>query len=140
MITFSWHEPFDNGGSSIQEYELEITRVIDSFVDTKAVVNALQYSYNLAEGLVAGREYSVRLRAKNYYTQYFSQVGSWSASSIYFSSDLPQPVASLSFTGRSKTDVAVNWSYLPSDADKGYSTINPYYLLYMDDCQGGEFS
>ena len=27
-----------------------------------------------------------------------------------------------------------------SDNDKGYSTIDPYYLLWLDDCNGGSFS
>jgi len=58
----------------------------------KTIVNSLKYNFVKAEGLLSKREYSFRVRAKNYYTNYFTKVGTWSAASIFFSSDLPKPI------------------------------------------------
>ena len=41
---------------------------------------------------------------------------------------------------RTKTDATISWT-LHTDPDaKGHSTIDPYYMLWVDDCRGGLFS
>jgi hypothetical protein len=58
MIEFYWNEPYDNGGTSITQYELSIFRVSDSSVQTVIVINANRYIYSSAAlGFMAGREY-----------------------------------------------------------------------------------
>jgi hypothetical protein len=84
----------------------------------------------------------IKLRAKNFYTNYYSlgNLSPWSAESTFYSSDLPQPVPTMYFSDRTKTDATIHWAHLTSEADLGFSTINVYYLLWIDDCAGGPFS
>ena len=35
------------------------------------------------------------------------------------------------------TDVTILWNLLTTEELKGYSTIDPFYLLWIDDCKGG---
>lgn len=46
----------------------------------------------------------------------------------------------LTFTDRTSTGAIINWSLFTDQQSKGYSTIAPYYLLWLDDCQGGSIS
>jgi hypothetical protein len=89
--------------------------------------------------MVEGHEYRFKLRAKNFYTHYYSigHLSPWGADSTFFSSDLPQTVKELTFRDRTKTDATIEWTLHTSDADKGYSTIDVLYLLWVDNCQGG---
>lgn len=136
-IQFYWNAPFDNGGSEITEYELLITKVSDSSTLTKSIINSNQYLFNAAEGLASGLEYQFKIRAKNFITEFYSLTGDWSAVATFYSSDLPVRVSSLTQSGLTKTDVSVNWTLHSVDSDKGYSTTDPVYKLYMDDCNGG---
>jgi hypothetical protein len=70
-ITFSWKAPFDNGGTSIAEYELLITDSNSAEV-SKMITSSLQYEFTVEEGLVAGKEYKFKLRARNYFTYYYN--------------------------------------------------------------------
>lgn len=93
--------------------------------------------------MVAGHEYSIKVRAKNYYTNFYDLDGPYSGASTFYSSDLPKTVESgLSYdiSTRTKTDATISWTLHTDPAFKGYSTIDPYYLLWMDDCHGGLFS
>ena len=72
QIFFTWQEPFDNGGSKIDEYEMHITRHSDSQLLTKTIVNSLSFDFNVNEGLVSGYEYRIKLRARNFFTNYYS--------------------------------------------------------------------
>jgi hypothetical protein len=91
QIKFSWQAPLDSGGSTVQEYEILITRVSDSVTDTKFVINAKEYDFKPDFGLLPGQVYSIKIRATNFYTNYFNygSQAPWSASSIFYSSDLP---------------------------------------------------
>lgn len=92
--------------------------------------------------MVAGSKYKFKIRAKNFYTHYYSlgELAPWGAEAIFYSSDLPQTVSELTFTDRTKTDATIHWVHLSSESLKGYSTIDPSYLLWVDDCQGGALS
>lgn len=89
--------------------------------------------------MLAGNEYRFKIRAKNFYTHYYNlgDLAPWGAENTFYSSDLPQTVKELTFTNRTKTDATIVWEHLSSQALKGYSTIDPFYLLWVDDCQGG---
>lgn len=139
---FKWAEPFDNGGSEIQEYEIEVTLVEDSSTASVAVINSAEYDFTLGVGLLSGKEYSIRLRALNFFTKFYSVDGPWSAQSTFFASDLPLPVPEITYVDESltKTDVLLEWVLHTGDEEKGFSTIDPYYLLWMDNCQGGDFT
>lgn len=90
MIEFYWNEPFDNGGTSITSFEVEIVRVSDSNVQSITVINANRYQYSSSSlGFRAGEEYHIRVRARNFITQYYSLFGVWSATSTFYSSVLP---------------------------------------------------
>lgn len=94
-----------------------------------------------AEGLIAGTEYHFKTRAKNFFTHYYSKgdLSPWSATSVFYSSNLPETVQYLSFPAeyRLKTGAKIEWQHLDSEEKKGFSTIDVYYLLWVDDCQGG---
>lgn len=63
----------------------------DGDEQSKTIINALFYDYTPAEGMVPGREYRFKVRAKNFYTHYYSvgDLSPWGAESTFFSSDLP---------------------------------------------------
>jgi hypothetical protein len=104
--------------------------------ESKTIINSLQYDFTIAEGMEPGKNYTFKIRAKNFYTHYYSLGDSspWGASALFFSSDLPQPVSILTFDGRTKTDATIHWTLHTVASDKGYSTIDPYYLLWVDNC------
>ena len=140
LIYFYWNEPFDNGGTSITSYEVQILRVLDSDLKTFTVINSNEYVFDSVLGLLPGYEYQVKLRATNYITEYFSLAGgTWSPTITFYSSNLPKKVTSLTYTGLSKTGATLQWALFTSQADKGYSTTDPVYLLQMDDCKNGAF-
>jgi hypothetical protein len=136
QIYFTWQEPFDNGGSKIVEYEILITLVSDLSEVSKTIINALVFDFVPAEGMLPGYEYKFKIRAKNYFTHYYSVGDSspWSADSTFYSSDLPLTVSEVTFTDRTKTDATINWTLHTTELAKGYSTIEPYYLLWVDNC------
>ena len=142
MIYFTWSLSFDNGGSMIKEHEVHITRVSDSDETLISVVNASEFKYTAANGLTAGHEYLIKVRSLNFFTSYYNLVGPWSGASTFYSSNLPEPVTTLSYDigTRTKTDAKISWDLHTDPAKKGYSTIDPYYLLWIDDCHGGLFS
>lgn len=120
---------------------MHILRVADSLELLISVVNAAEFDFTASSGLVAGHEYSIKVRAKNFFTNYYSVDGPYSGESTFFSSNLPATVPSLVYdvATRTKTDATISWTLHTDPADKGYSTIDPYYLLWMDDCHGGLF-
>ena len=134
--------PFDNGGSEVKEHEIHITRVKDSKETLVSVVDSAEFKYTVADGFVAGHEYRIKVRAKNFFTNFYNLSGPWSGSSTFYSSNLPKPVSALTFNiaTRTKTDATISWVRHTDPADKGYSIIDPFYLLWMDDCHGGLFS
>ena len=79
------------------------------------------------------------MRAKNFYTNYYGigDQSPWSPVATFYSSDLPLTVSELTFTDRTQTDATIHWVHHEEEASKGYSTIDLYYLLWVDDCQGG---
>jgi hypothetical protein len=56
------------------------------------VVNSLEFKFTTADGMIPGREYEINIRAKNFYTKYFSLFAPFGAFKTFFSSILPQPV------------------------------------------------
>lgn len=82
------------------------------------------------------------MRAKNFYTKYFSLLAPYGPVSTFYSSILPKPVSKLTYSvaSRTKTDVVVDWQLHSNAEDKGYSTIDPYYMLWVDDCNGSSIS
>lgn len=58
----------------------------------------------------------------------------------FYSSDLPRKTPELTFTDRTSTGATINWSLLTNPEDFGFSTISPYYLLWVDDCQGSSIT
>jgi len=140
LIEFYWNEPFDNGGTSVTSYEVEIVRVTDTNVKSITVINANRYQYSSATlGFRAGETYHVRVRARNFITEYYTPYGTWSATATFYSSILPQTVSSLTYDNLSKVGSTIRWSLLSSEAQKGYSTSIPVYTLEMDDCKNGAF-
>jgi Fibronectin type III domain len=90
QMEFYWNEPYDNGGTSITSYEVEITRVSDSNVQSITVINSNRYLYQSASlGFREGEEYHVRIRARNFISEYYSLFGTWSAVSTFYTSILP---------------------------------------------------
>jgi len=87
-------------------------------------------------------KYTVNLQAYNFYTTFYNLDASspWSPVATFYSSDLPQSTPQLSFTDRTSTGATINWSLLTNPLAKGYSTIDPYYLLWVDDCQGSSIT
>lgn len=69
LISFAWQQPFDNGGTEIDEYELLITSSQGEV--SKMITNALQFYFTVGEGLLAGTEYKFKVRARNFYTYYY---------------------------------------------------------------------
>ena len=69
----------------------------DSDTTIFSVVDSLEFRFTAAEGLRESEEYHIRVRAKNFFTEYYSLTGPWSAESTFYSSVLPQAVPSLSF-------------------------------------------
>lgn len=95
------------------------------------------FIFNSTNGMDPGYEYSIRARAHTFTTEYFSLESSWSATGTFYSSDLPETIASETFinaTKISKTEVTVSWELLSSDSAKGYSTTDPVYTLQVDLC------
>ena len=64
-----WSDPYDNGGSQIKEFELKISSSDQDL--TKIVTNLHTYEFTQSEGLIAGTAYTVKVRARNFYTSYF---------------------------------------------------------------------
>jgi len=79
MLHFNWTEPFDNGGSEIQDYDVFIKRVIDNEESMFNVVNAKNFKYTALNGLIPGHEYRIKVRAKNFYTKYFNKLAPFGA-------------------------------------------------------------
>lgn len=106
------------------------------------LTNSVVYEFTRAEGLVPGTEYHVRVRARNFYSYYYDKHTdvNWSAISVFFSSDLPKTVPALTFDSRTKTGATVHWSHHSDAEDMGHSSIEPYYLLWVDNCQGSEIT
>jgi hypothetical protein len=75
--------------------------------ESRLLTNTRQFLFE--EGLVAGTEYALKVRARNFFTHYYSrhEEAPWSASLTVYSSDLPQPVVSLNFIDRTKTDATI---------------------------------
>lgn len=107
---------------------------------SKIVVNTNTFEFIASEGLVSGTEYKVKVRARNFYTQYYSEHESapWSATSTFYSSNLPEPVQTLTFRDRSKTGATIAWDHHTTEAQRGFSTIDVFYLLYVDNCKSSE--
>lgn len=91
QIHFTWSEPFDNGGAQIVEYEILITLVTDNSETSKTIINSNEYDFTPGEGMIPGSEYKFKVKAKNYFTHYYSMGDSapWGAEAVFFSSDLP---------------------------------------------------
>lgn len=105
------------------------------------MINANRYQYSSESlGFRAGYEYHVRVRARNFITEYYSLVGTWSATATFYSSILPQTISGLSYDNLTKVGSTIRWTLLSSEAQKGYSTTQPVYTLEMDDCKNGAFS
>lgn len=141
-LEFYWNEPYDNGGTSITSYEVEVLRVSDSNVQSITVINSNRYTYSSAVlGFRAGEEYQIRIRARNFITEYYLLTGIWSATSTFYSSVLPQTISSgLTYDSLSKVGATIRWALHTSASEKGYSTTIPVYTLEMDDCRNGPFS
>ena len=77
-----------------------------------SVVNSAEYKFTASDGLVSGHEYSIKVRAKNFYTNYYSLDAPYSGASTFYSSDLPATVPGLSYdiSTRTKTDATISWT------------------------------
>ena len=86
--------------------------MLDSEVILISVVNSDKFNFTATDGLVAGREYSIKVRAKNYYTNYYAVDGPYSGSSTFYSSNVPETVPGLSYdvSTRTKTDATISWT------------------------------
>lgn len=129
MIEIEWEEPFDNGGSAVQEYELTWEKTSDSSTITIDIVDANSYTFTASDGLLAGEEYEVTILAKTFITDYFSSSGATSATGTFYSSNLPTKLTSLTSSSLTKTGVNVDWTLFTAAKDKGYSTSDPVYTL-----------
>ena len=115
MIEFYWNEPYDNGGTSITFFEIQIVRVSDSAVFSITVINSNRYLYQSAAlGFLAGNEYLISVKGHNFITEYYSLSGAWSAVSTFYSSVLPSTVSPLTYTSLSMTGATIEWNLLTS--------------------------
>ena len=67
---FKWQEPFDNGGSNIVEYEIKISSTTNQI--KKTIINSLVYDFVASEGMQKGKEYKIKIRAKNFFTHFYN--------------------------------------------------------------------
>jgi len=82
----------------------------------------------------------VRVRANNFVTDYFIPLtGASSAQTAFSTSVLPTAVTELVVSSLTRSSATVSWNLLTTDAEKGYSTTDPVYILEADDGRGGDF-
>jgi hypothetical protein len=80
-ILFEWNQPYDNGGTKIDQYELSIVNESTLEELRKIVTNTQLYEFDSSKGLVSGVEYTIKLRARNFFSQYYNKndEAPWSA-------------------------------------------------------------
>jgi len=71
LIYFYWNEPFDNGGTSITSYKINILKESDGSVITQNIINSNKFQFSTSLGLIAGQAYDIKVSASNFITQYF---------------------------------------------------------------------
>ena len=86
-------------------------------VNIVSVINSNKYAFTSSNGLVAGKEYKVRVRANNFITEYYSTSSDWSAISTFYSSILPKTVTDLTYSSLTKTGTVLSWSLLTAAED-----------------------
>jgi len=139
-VYIAWSEPFDSGGAPITSYTVSITKTSDSSVQTFTVVDARTFTFNSDTSIIAGTQYSVKVTANNFVTNYFAaKTGASSASRSFSTSVEPTAVPTLSSASVTRSSATVSWALLSTNDEKGYSTTDPVYILEADDGFGGEF-
>jgi len=140
VVRISWSEPFDNGGTRITSYSLTITDTSTSTAQQMTVIGATSFEFTPSTGIVAGVQYSVKIRANNYVTESFaSKVGADSALTTFSTSVAPAAAPSLVASSVTRTSAVVSWSLLANTNQTGFSTTAPVYYLESDDGRGGNF-
>lgn len=113
LIELRWTEPYDNGGTEIVSYTLEITDIIANNVLTFTIIDSLQFSFDSSTGLVSGTQYQARVYANNFVTQTYPAVlSSWSGDLFYFTSEVVTKLPTLSATSVTITSAVINWNLL----------------------------
>lgn len=54
IIDLVWTEPYDNGGTEIESYTLEITDLIANNVLTFTIIDSLEFHFESSNGLISG--------------------------------------------------------------------------------------
>ena len=139
-VYIAWTEPFDSGGASITSYTVTITKTSDSSTQEFIVIDSREFIFNSGTGVSAGEKYTVSVKANNFVTDYFvAKTGASSAQTQFSTSVLPTAVPELVLSTLTRSSATVTWTLLATDAEKGYSTTDPVYILEADDGSGGEF-
>ena len=131
-VLIKWESPISNGGLPVTEYELIITKVDDSTELTFSHIKAEMFGFTTTNGMVSGKEYTVKVRAHNSFSESNSfNNPNWSASYTFYSSDLPKKVENLNIRNVNKYTAELYWTKLTTVEDKGYSTVDVLYSLEM---------
>jgi hypothetical protein len=91
-LFFSWIEPYDNGGSPVTTYDVDILKEGEASSEMIKVVDAHEYTYDSGM-FAAGKYYTVKIRAHNFITEYYpSRLGTWGPTHIFYASDIAATV------------------------------------------------
>lgn len=83
-----WEEPYDNGGTEIVSYTLEIVNINDVATLTFLIIDSQDFEFTQSNGLIPGKQYSARVYANNFVTNtYAAHTSIWSPYLYYFTSE-----------------------------------------------------
>jgi titin len=138
LIKITWLKPLDNGGLNILYYEITIDNVTDNTQLNFSNILEEDFVFDTNQGLLVGKEYSIKIRAHNLISSTTGVNPNWSNSITAYSSDLPKsPVLIASNILRSSADL--NWNFLTTSLETGYSTTSIIYILEIDNSGDNNF-
>jgi uncharacterized protein YegP (UPF0339 family) len=136
-VNIRWNAPFDSSGNlPISSYTVILENVSDG-ITSYFTINTLSFRYTTEEGLISGKDYTVKVRANNKITEMFSsKTGAESAITSFSTIGAPLRAPSLSVNSVTKTSATIEWTPLTTDEEKGYSS--PVYNLMLR-TESGEY-
>jgi hypothetical protein len=138
LIKITWLKPLDNGGLNILYYEITIDNITDN---TQLKFNNIieeDFAFDSNEGLLIGKEYSIKIRAHNLVSSISGVNPNWSNSITAYSSDPPKPPV-LSASSIVRSSGVLNWNLLTTAIETGYSTTPIIYALEIDNSGDNNF-
>jgi hypothetical protein len=140
IIDLAWTEPYDNGGTEILSYTLEIIDLISSTVLTFNIIDSLEFHFEVSNGLVKGTQYQARVYANNFVTNYVFTtpvLSTYSGELKFFTSELVENVPVLTSSSITMTSAIIQWNLLLTQEEQGFSTSALVYYLQVDNGRGG---